>query len=98
MDEADLLRVLSCLSEGEQNAISTESLTQKTGLNRRALQQAIHDLRMQGHLICSRTDRGGGYWISGDQTELQTFVGSMDRRARATFAAVSSARKAIKKE
>ena len=96
MRDADLNRVLSCLAEGESNAISTQSLMDYTGLSRRMLQQVVHELRLSGHLICSRTVRGGGYWLAASQTELQAFVGSMDRRGRATFAAATAARKAIK--
>ena len=95
MQKSDLNRVLSCLADGESNATSTKTLMNHTGLSRRMLQQAIHELRLSGHLICSRTDRGGGYWLAASQTELQAFVGSMDRRGRATFAAATAARKAI---
>lgn len=96
MQESDLNRVLSCLAEGECNAVTTQYLMDRTGLSRRMLQQAIHELRLSGALICSRTDQGGGYWLAASQTELQAFVGSMDRRGKATFAAASAARKAIK--
>lgn len=96
MTAADLDRVLSCLATGEQNAVTTEALIQRTGLDRRTVRRAIHDLRLQGVLICSRTNQGGGYWIAADTADLQRFVRSMDRRAKATFAAVRPARRIAK--
>lgn len=94
MQQVELDGVLSCLDVGEDNATTTKTLMQRTGLDLRTLRQAIRELRLQGVLICSRTRSPGGYWLADGQMELQTFVRSMTNRGKAVFAAASPARRA----
>lgn len=88
--------VLSLLGRGEENAVTSEYLMQRTGLSRRCLQRVIHDLRMNGQVIISKTSGSGGYWLAADPAEAQRFVDSMTHRGLALFAAVKSARQMAK--
>lgn len=92
VDEATKARVLDLLSGGEVK--TTTQLMADTGLCERELRRVIHDLRLDGRLICSRTTGGGGYWAITDTGQLQAFVRSMTNRGRAVFAAASPARRA----
>lgn len=92
VDEVTKAQVLGLLSHGE--IMTTAQLVAETGLCERELRRAIHDLRLDGHLICSRTTGGGGYILTDNPVELQGFVKSMTNRGRAVFAAASPARRA----
>ena len=95
-DEALKARIMDILEAGK--TVTTAALMDETGLSRRDLQKAIHALRLDGVVICSRTTEGGGYWIPATPEQAQQYVDSMTRRGKAVFAAVSAARRFVKQQ
>lgn len=89
------VQILSVIGIGSDNAVSTQYLMQITGLSMRRLRKEIRGMRMAGYVICSDTVPGGYYFPDGAD-ETSAFVESMSGRARATFAAVSGARKSLR--
>ena len=87
--------IMSLLSVGKENAISTADLVQLTGCkSARELQERIAYERNHGAVICSGSGRG--YWKPKDRQEIQEFVRTMDARALNTLRAAKSARAALK--
>lgn len=90
-------RIYDLLPEGQKNAISRQTLMNVLGMSDRSLRLAIAAERKAGALILSSTAvEGGGYYRPANSDEIAQFVSSMERRAKATFAAASEARKALK--
>ena len=90
--------IFDILPTGEQNAISRRELMNITGYTDRELRLQIAAERRAGALILSSTDSvNGGYFRpeDGNAAELRHFINSMSRRARATFAVLKAARKAL---
>lgn len=90
--------IFDILPTGEQNAISRRELMNITGYTDRQLRRQIAAERRSGALILSSTDSiNGGYFRPEENSavELRRFVNSMSSRARATFLALSAARKAL---
>lgn len=92
----DDLRLLDAIPRGQENRITRGELMEITGLSDRILRQELHKLRAGGEVICSSTVPPGGYWKPADAEETASFVASMHHRARATFAAATSANRALK--
>ena len=90
------MQLLDAIPRGQENRISRGELMEITGLSDRILRQELHRLRAGGEIICSSTVPPGGYWRPGDDAETAAFVASMHHRARATFAAATSANRALK--
>jgi len=72
-----LLRVLS-FHVGHQNAIGQNALVRMLQLEgsfvqERQARQCIHDLRRQGHLICSAPGESGGYYLAASLAEFIEF-------------------------
>jgi len=70
--------ILMVLKQGRQSATGRGSLIthlDKIGyrLNERQLRQAIHDLRRDGHLICSAPGEDGGYYLAASHEEFLEF-------------------------
>jgi ABC-type oligopeptide transport system substrate-binding subunit len=63
--------------------VTRQDLCNKTQMDDRKVRNAIHDLRMKGHHICSDTDIGGYYL--GTNTEWNLFCNSQRRRAINNF-------------
>jgi ABC-type oligopeptide transport system substrate-binding subunit len=63
--------------------VTREDLCNKTQMDDRKVRNAIHDLRMKGHHICSDTEIGGYYL--GTNTEWNLFCNSQRRRAINNF-------------
>ena len=85
---ADLLPV------GKENAISTKALAQLVRCNTvRDLQQCIAKERKAGAVICSSTT--GGYYLPANRNETAEFCKSLENRAKNTFIAIQSARRAL---
>ena len=94
--QTNKVKVLSELKEGRDNAVPKKRLMEVTGCSERALVALIHRMRREDIKICSSVTPPGGYYLPSDEVELRCFVDSMSNRGKATFAAVSSARKALK--
>ena len=89
--------IFEMLPEGRENAISRRNLMSVLGMSDRSLRLAIAAERRAGALILSSTAvDGGGYYRPANAEEIARFVSSMERRA-STFAAVSNARKELKR-
>jgi ABC-type oligopeptide transport system substrate-binding subunit len=63
--------------------VTRQDLCNKTQMDDRKVRNAIHDLRMKGHHICSDTEIGGYYL--GTNTEWNLFCNSQRRRAINNF-------------
>lgn len=88
------LPIASLLPVGKENAISTEDLVNITGCgSARELQQYIARERKAGAVICSSTT--GGYFLPADHGEIAEFCKALENRAKNTFIAIQSARRAL---
>lgn len=86
--------IASLLPIGKENAISTEELVKLTGCSSaRELQQYIARERRAGAVICSSTT--GGYFLPADHGEIAEFCKALENRAKNTFIAMQSARRAL---
>lgn len=86
--------ITSLLPVGKENAISTEDLVNLTGCSSaRELQQYIAQERKAGAVICSSTT--GGYFLPANHAEVAEFCKSLENRAKNTFIAIQSARRAL---
>lgn len=87
--------IASLLPIGKENAISTKELVQLTGCSSaRELQIYISEERKKGAVICSSTT--GGYYLPANHGEIAEFCKSLENRAKNTFVAIQSARRALK--
>ena len=79
--------VLTILSGhvGYKNAISRKRLLRShllSDASDRRLRMIIHQLRMDGELICSRGGIKGGYWMAENLDDVQSFLNT-ELRSRA---------------
>lgn len=83
--------VYDSLPEGRENAVKSEVLCTKLGLNSvRDLQKQISVERAHGAIILSCST--GGYFRSSDPTEIWKFIQTTERRGRHTLQSTQSAR------
>jgi len=59
----------------------------------REMRDAIKDLREQGHLICSTSAKGGGYWMAGDYNDVMAIHEDYRKRALSCLMIASRIRK-----
>lgn len=86
--------IASLLKAGKENAISTKELVRLSGCKSvRDLQECIFQERCTGAIICSGS--GAGYWLPKNKEEIRKFCETMEKRARNTFNATKSARRAL---
>lgn len=84
---------------GRKNAITAEILAARAGYRSvRALMQDIHNLRANGKLILSATERPQGYFIpgEGDKEEVRHFLCSMRSRINKIEVAAKPAEQYLK--
>lgn len=87
-------KIASLLPVGKENAIPTSELVILAGCSSaRELQQYIARERKAGAVICSSTT--GGYFLPANHAEVSEFCKSLENRARNTFIAIQSARRAL---
>ena len=60
--------VLSCLNKGQENAVTQDYIKALTGISRRHIRLIIHELRQEGHPICSTSY--DGYWLAANEEEI----------------------------
>jgi len=65
-------------------------------LNERELREQVAAERNRGVIICSNTDRKGGYFKPANREELQGFYNSMQSKATGIFKALRSARRELR--
>lgn len=90
------MQLYNLLPIGETNRVTSAELQGLTGLSYRQLRREIRKLRLDGLPICSTCCPPGGYWRAENETELATFLRSMDRRGKSVFKAAQSARQTLK--
>lgn len=92
---SDNFLIMNILPEGKENAINSEDLARLIGCKSvRELQHHIAYERNHGAVICSGF--GKGYWKPKNREEIVEFCRTMDARARNTFAATRSAKRALR--
>lgn len=76
---------------GAENAITKRELCRKARLDERRVRMIIHDLRLEGMIICSNSG-GSGYYTPKGLGEVKRFIYEMEKRGRECYAAASAAR------
>ena len=90
------LNILDFLPTGEENAIPAKQLAAHCGFRSvRDLQKAIEALRLNGEIIASTCQNGGGYFIPKDERELRAYVHTVERRATNSFRSLQGAKQAL---
>lgn len=88
------MNLLDYIPTGAQNAIPAKELCKRAGFpNVRSMQQEIHRLREQGHIICSSTEPPAGYFIAATPHEAARFIRSMESRRREIGRAIKAAKR-----
>lgn len=65
---------------GRENAIGRNMLLVQLaavgwpGIHERLVRQTIHNMRMEGELICSTGGENGGYWLAANWQELTEYL------------------------
>lgn len=90
--------ILNMLGYGVGEVITTRELMERTGWNLCQLRQQVARERANGALILSTCAGSGGYFRPSREDpreDLQRFIATLDRRARATEWALKGARAAL---
>lgn len=86
--------IAGLLPTGKKNAISSQELVDLVGCGSvRELQHLIAVERKAGAVICSSTT--GGYFLPANHRETAEFCKALENRAKNTFIAIQSARRAL---
>ena len=80
----------SILPTGKLNAISARDLAVKLGVSDRV--DIVTAERVKGVVICSSS---AGYYLPGNRDEIREFCNFMEKRAKHSFIAIQSARRAL---
>ena len=86
----DGVNIAEYLSVGEENAIKTKDLANRLNMISRQLTIEINRARCSGEIILSGV---GGYFLPGNDDEIQHFCRMMHSRRRKIAAATRSAEK-----
>ena len=94
---ANITNYEEILPVGKENAVSTAELSVIMGFgDSRSLQADIARSRNAGQIILSSTS--GGYYLPGNNEEIQEFIAVLRARAINTFKALKSAREYLEKD
>lgn len=86
--------IAGLLPIGKKNAIPSQVLVELVGCGSvRELQHLIAAERKAGAVICSSTT--GGYFLPANHRETAEFCKALENRAKNTFIAIQSARRAL---
>lgn len=86
--------IMDLLPTGKKNAIPSQVLVELVGCGSvRELQHLIAAERKAGAVICSSTS--GGYFLPANHRETAEFCKVLENRAKNTFIAIQSARRAL---
>lgn len=86
--------IAGLLPIGKKNAIPSQVLVELVGCGSvRELQYLIAAERKAGAVICSSTT--GGYFLPANHRETAEFCKALENRAKNTFIAIQSARRAL---
>ena len=87
--------IVELLKKGKENKVSFEYLKTMTGCkDERKLRRMIADERKQGAIILSCSE--GGYFLPGKREEVESYVKTMSKEARAIFYTLKHCRKLLK--
>lgn len=71
-------RLLDCLTTYR---LPAKFFVDTMGLNNKSeLRDLVHELRLNGYPVCSRTDKGGGYWLGSKEDIERTLADLKSRR------------------
>lgn len=94
---ANITNYEKILPVGKENAVSTAELSVIMGFgDSRSLQADIARSRNAGQIILSSTS--GGYYLPGNDEEIQEFIAVLRARAINTFRALKSAREYLSRD
>lgn len=99
-DKTKAQHIYDLLPQGESNAVPSRDLVELTGSKSvRELQSKIANERDEGFLILSTCRGHGGYFRPDDgeqgKSEINAFIQTLEARAKHTFTALRSAKKAL---
>lgn len=77
-------RVLKVLQVNQPHPLTARALAQRVGAQERAVRMAITLLRDRGELVVA--DAGGGYHLAQSLTEVEQYVGALERQGAALYA------------
>lgn len=77
---------------GEENAVPAALLASVLRIDQRRLRKQIAEERQDGALICSSVK---GYFRPAKREEIQKYMNCMKKRAKHSFIAIRSARRAL---
>lgn len=88
------LLIYDLLPTGKENRVRSDELVRAAGLpDKRALCSRIRRERLDGALILSTKEGGGGYYKPATVAEVNEFIASYSGEARALFSMLAAARK-----
>ena len=96
VSKAHKVIIYDLLPVGKENRISSRTLTEMLGVDNRDLRRMIRRERIEGRLIASTKENGGGYYIPEGAAETREFLEAMDREARSIFFMMKGTRAAVK--
>ena len=73
--------IFELLSIGSENAQTGKELCKLLNITARELTEAIERERREGRPICANTGSNPGYFLAANQTEMQRYCNSLNRRA-----------------
>ncbi len=88
-------RIYSLIPLGKDNAISRELLRAYTDMSDRKIRKIIHELRINGRVICSDSSCKG-YWRPTKRKEVEEFIEQMESYGKQCINAGKSAREYMK--
>ncbi|MCL2865516.1 MAG: hypothetical protein FWE25_08265 [Lachnospiraceae bacterium] len=86
-------QIAELLPVGKENAISTSDLMVVVGVESPRMLRSMIAKERKTTVICSTTS--GGYFLPANRQETAEFCKSLENRAKNTFAAIQSARRAL---
>lgn len=91
------MNIIDFIPYGKENAIRRGSLVKLTGMNDRAVRDAISRARRDTPIL--NMQDGSGYYrpTKNEVDELKHFVSQEESRAKAIFYSLKSARQAVKR-
>ncbi|MCR5235530.1 MAG: hypothetical protein K6E53_16745 [Lachnospiraceae bacterium] len=84
IDKKRLQLLLKVLPEGEDNAISLETLSRYFGVTERDIRSLILNARQNGYMICSLPSEQKGYYLPANNFELLRCYRMFRKRAEST--------------
>lgn len=91
------MNILELLPIGQENAIASQTLADLCGYKTvRQLQKDIEALRINGEVIASTCQDGGGYFIPANKEELGAYIRTVENRANNSFRSLESAMQALR--